>query len=100
MLKKSVYFFHETTFIIMANQEEKYYTFVENLNSMLNSYNAVLDSLDGAERKLLQSNVAELKRVMKPGFTRLNWNSLGIHEFIQRCNQVSWHRAFELTARC
>ncbi|KAJ3055760.1 Dynein heavy chain 10, axonemal [Rhizophlyctis rosea] len=71
----------------VALQEEKYYTFVENLSSMLNSYNAVLDSLDGAERKLLQLNVAELKRVMKPGFTRLNWNSLGIHEFIQRCNQ-------------
>ncbi|KAJ3039942.1 Dynein heavy chain 10, axonemal [Rhizophlyctis rosea] len=71
----------------VALQEEKYYTFVENLNSMLTSYNTVLDSLDGAERKLLQTNIAELKRVMKPGFTRLNWNSLGIHEFIQRCNQ-------------
>ncbi|RKO94122.1 dynein heavy chain and region D6 of dynein motor-domain-containing protein [Blyttiomyces helicus] len=71
----------------VALQEEKYYTFVENINTMLNSYNAILDVLDVAERKLLQAHVAELKRVMKPGITRLNWNSLGIPEFIQRCNQ-------------
>ncbi|KAJ3018931.1 Dynein heavy chain 10, axonemal [Thoreauomyces humboldtii] len=70
----------------VALQEDKYYTYVENLGSMLNSYNAVLDLLDNAERKLLQTHIAELKRVMKPGFTRLNWNSLGIAEFIQRCN--------------
>ncbi|KAJ3299892.1 Dynein heavy chain 10, axonemal [Borealophlyctis nickersoniae] len=71
----------------VALQEEKYYTFVENLNSMLDDYNSLLDMIDQAERKLLQAHIAELKRVMKPGFTRLNWNSLGIHEFIQRCNQ-------------
>ncbi|KAI8847268.1 dynein heavy chain and region D6 of dynein motor-domain-containing protein [Chytridium lagenaria] len=71
----------------VALQDEKYYTYVENLNSMLANYNAVLDLLDSAERKLLQAHILELKRVMKPGFTRLNWNSLGIPEFIQRCNQ-------------
>ncbi|KAI9009714.1 dynein heavy chain and region D6 of dynein motor-domain-containing protein [Gaertneriomyces semiglobifer] len=70
----------------VALQEEKYYTYVENLNTMLNSYNAVINVLDSAERKLLHAHIAELKRVMKPGFTRLNWNSLGIPEFIQRCN--------------
>ncbi|TPX54389.1 hypothetical protein PhCBS80983_g05954 [Powellomyces hirtus] len=70
----------------VALQEDKYYTYIENLSSMLNSYNAVLGLLDSAERKLLQTHIAELKRVMKPGFTRLNWNSLGIAEFIQRCN--------------
>ncbi|KAI9102678.1 dynein heavy chain and region D6 of dynein motor-domain-containing protein [Phlyctochytrium arcticum] len=70
----------------VALQDEKYYTYVENLNTMLNSYNSVLEALDSAERKLLQTHIAELKRVMKPGFTRLNWNSLGIPEFIQRCN--------------
>jgi dynein heavy chain len=54
---------------------------------MLSAHNAVVDVLDNAERKLLQTHIAELKRVMKPGFTRLNWNSLGIPEFITRCNQ-------------
>ncbi|KAJ3097104.1 Dynein heavy chain 10, axonemal [Phlyctochytrium planicorne] len=71
----------------VALQDEKYYTYVENLSSMLNNYNNVLDLLDAAEKKLLQIHISELKRVMKPGFTRLNWNSLGIPEFIQRCNQ-------------
>ncbi|KAJ3144485.1 Dynein heavy chain 10, axonemal [Geranomyces variabilis] len=70
----------------VALQEDKYYTYIENLSSMLTSYNSVLDLLDSAERKLLQTHIAELKRIMKPGFTRLNWNSLGIAEFIQRCN--------------
>nr|KAJ3423035.1 Dynein heavy chain 10, axonemal [Polyrhizophydium stewartii] len=69
----------------VALQEEKYYYLVENLNSMLKAYHAVMGPLDMAERKLLHVHIAELKRIMKPGFTRLNWNSLGIPEFIQRC---------------
>eukprot|EP00842_Homolaphlyctis_polyrhiza_P003630 jgi/Hompol1/4268/HPOL_001758-RA len=69
----------------VALQEEKYYYLVENLNSMLKAYHNVMDPLDAAEKKLLHVHISELKRVMKPGFTRLNWNSLGIPEFIQRC---------------
>ncbi|KAI8814786.1 dynein heavy chain and region D6 of dynein motor-domain-containing protein [Cladochytrium replicatum] len=71
----------------VALQEEKYYAYVENLSTMLTSYNNVLELLDGVERKLLAVHIQELKRVMKAGLTRLNWNSLGIPEFIQRCNQ-------------
>ena len=72
----------------VALQEEKYHNFVESINSMLRSYHGVVDSLDNIEKKLLQQHLSELKRVMKPGFTRLNWNSLGIPEFIARCNVV------------
>lgn len=71
----------------IALQEEKYFGFVENLESMLQSYHEVIQSLDAAEKKLLSEHISELHRVMKAGFTRLNWNSLGIPEFIQRCNQ-------------
>ncbi|KAJ3091388.1 Dynein heavy chain 10, axonemal [Quaeritorhiza haematococci] len=71
----------------VALQEEKYYTYVESLNLMLHNYESVVEVLDSAERKLLQTHIGELKRVMNPGFTRLNWNSLGIQEFIVRCNQ-------------
>lgn len=70
----------------VALQEEKYYHLVENLNTMIRSYKAVMDPLDSSERKLFAVHINELRRVMKPGFTRLNWNSLGIPEFIQRCN--------------
>jgi dynein heavy chain, axonemal len=69
----------------VALQEEKYYYLIENLHTMLRTYAAVTEPLDAAEKKLLQNHLNELKRVMKPGFTRLNWNSLGIPEFIQRC---------------
>ncbi|KAJ3321068.1 Dynein heavy chain 10, axonemal [Boothiomyces sp. JEL0866] len=70
----------------VALQEEKYYNLVENLNTMIKSYKSVMDPLDSSERKLFAAHINELRRVMKPGFTRLNWNSLGIPEFIQRCN--------------
>ncbi|KAJ3359470.1 Dynein heavy chain 10, axonemal, partial [Kappamyces sp. JEL0680] len=70
----------------VALQEEKYFTLVENLNQMIASYNAVMDPMDSSEKKLFSTHIAELKRIMKPGFSRLNWNSLGIPEFIQRCN--------------
>jgi dynein heavy chain len=57
---------------------------------MLNAYHQVIDPLEISEIKLLHVHITELKRVMKPGFSRLNWNSLGIPEFLQRCkNEIS-----------
>lgn len=54
---------------------------------MLRNLTNVMAPLNVAERKLLQSHLSEVKRVMKPGLTRLNWNSLGIPEFIHKCTQ-------------
>ncbi|KAJ3349859.1 Dynein heavy chain 10, axonemal [Entophlyctis luteolus] len=71
----------------VALQEEKYYSLVESLISMLENYHSVINLLDAAEIKLLSSQLNDLKRALKPGFSRLNWNSLGIPEFISRCNQ-------------
>ena len=71
----------------VALQENKYYSYVENLNTMLTSYSNILDILDPIERKLLSSQITDLKRAMSPGLTRLNWNSLGIAEFTVKCNQ-------------
>lgn len=51
-----------------------------------NLYN-VIDVLNSAERKLLFANLNEIKRVVKPGLFRLNWNSLGIPEYLVKCNQ-------------
>jgi dynein heavy chain len=53
---------------------------------MLLNLRNIIEPLNVAERKLLQSHLTEIKRVMKPGLLRLNWNSLGIPEFIQKCN--------------
>jgi dynein heavy chain, axonemal len=67
-------------------QEDKYYHLCQTLSTMIKSYNAVIDPMDVAERKLFVSHIAELNRVMRPGFARLNWNSLGVPDFIQKCN--------------
>ena len=32
-----------------------------------------------------------LEKSLDPGFSRLNWHSLGIHEFIQQCNKAITH---------
>jgi dynein heavy chain len=72
----------------VALQEDKYHELIESLKIMLDSYNNLIDPLDSVERKLLDAHISELKRVMRPGFSRLNWNSLGVPEYLQRCNIV------------
>ena len=32
----------------------------------------------------------ELRRVIRPGSKRLNWNSLGISDFVGKCESVSF----------
>ncbi|KXS21993.1 hypothetical protein M427DRAFT_494431 [Gonapodya prolifera JEL478] len=66
-------------------QEEKYYMYIEQLNAMVNLHRQQVEPLDIAERKLLGLHIMELRRVIRPGLTRLNWNSLGISDYIQKC---------------
>jgi len=37
---------------------------------------------------LLEDHTKELKRVIRPGARRLNWNSLGIYDYISKCVAV------------
>ncbi|KAG2382028.1 hypothetical protein C9374_005820 [Naegleria lovaniensis] len=67
-------------------QEEKYHKYIENLKSMIDNFTTAKDSLDSAEEKVLTPLITRLKRILEPGFSVLNWNSLGIDEFIKRCN--------------
>ncbi|KAL7749213.1 hypothetical protein RI367_005365 [Sorochytrium milnesiophthora] len=85
-LDKMGFHVHDTAANI-ALQEEKFSSFVENLELMLQGYDGVLDKLDEAEIKLLHNQLLELQRVIKPGLTRLNWTSLGIPDFIAKCTQ-------------
>jgi dynein heavy chain len=71
----------------VALQEEKYYNLVESLQAMLNNLYSVVDLLNDAEKKLLAANLNEIRRIIKPGLSRLNWNSLGIPEYLVKCNQ-------------
>ncbi|KAL5017096.1 hypothetical protein ScPMuIL_006685 [Solemya velum] len=69
----------------VALQDEKYISYVNGLKHMLARYHILLSSLDHAEAVLLEDHMRELRRVIRPGNRRLNWNSLGINDFVQRC---------------
>ncbi|XP_066511362.1 dynein axonemal heavy chain 10-like isoform X1 [Hoplias malabaricus] len=73
----------------VALQEDKFLRYVDGLKNLVNRYQSLMDSLNDAELLLLAAQVQELRRVMRAGYKRLNWNSLGISEFISRSDQAS-----------
>ena len=49
------------------------------------------------QAQLLEEHMRDLRRVIRPGAKRLNWNSLGISDFIIKCDAVGHaDLAFEL----
>ncbi|KAM9259890.1 dynein axonemal heavy chain 10 [Cariama cristata] len=75
-------------------QEEKYLRYTDRLENMLDRYHKLMGTLNDAEAKLLDDHIQELWRVFRSGHRRLNWNSLGIGDFIVQCTQAI--RKFEL----
>ncbi|ORZ35435.1 dynein heavy chain and region D6 of dynein motor-domain-containing protein [Catenaria anguillulae PL171] len=71
---------------IIKEAKRKFTGYTESLGTMLRNYHELLERLDDAERALFEGHIVELHRVMKPGLTRLNWTSLGIPDFIHKCN--------------
>jgi dynein heavy chain len=55
---------------------------------MLRHYYEATDQLSRVEQSLLSRKLAELGNALQPGFTTLNWNSLGIPEFVTACNKA------------
>lgn len=41
------------------------------------------------QTSLLEDHMRDLRRVIRPGSKRLNWNSLGINDFVLKCRNVS-----------
>ncbi|XP_076453104.1 dynein axonemal heavy chain 10-like [Babylonia areolata] len=72
----------------VALQEEKYVKYVSGLSRMLHRYHSLLSSLDHAEAQLLEEHMRELRRMLRPGAKRLNWNSLGINDFVVKCESA------------
>ncbi|XP_019908369.3 dynein heavy chain 10, axonemal [Esox lucius] len=72
----------------VALQEDKFLRYVDGLKDLVNRYHLLMDCLNDAEFFLLAEQVHELRRVMRPGYKRLNWNALGISEFINRGTQA------------
>ena len=63
-------------------QEEKDYSCVEAIGAMLKHWHDVIDQLNDIEKSLLSVRITELESVLDPGFSRLNWNSLGVQDFV------------------
>ncbi|ESO91629.1 hypothetical protein LOTGIDRAFT_122204, partial [Lottia gigantea] len=72
----------------VALQEEKYIKYVDGLQNMLSRYHRLLGSLDPAEVTLLDDHMKDLRRVLRPGAKRLNWNSLGINDYMSKCQSA------------
>lgn len=72
----------------VALQEEKFSRYVDGLKRMLARYYDALSLLNAAEMQLLDDHIKDLQRVLRAGYKRLNWNSLGIPDFIGRCSHA------------
>jgi hypothetical protein len=55
---------------------------------MLDNYHLLLASLDESETLLLEEQLLDLKRSIKPGAKRLNWTALGIQDYINKTKSV------------
>ena len=69
-------------------QEEKYHSYVEGINAMLSRYSQLRSSLTKVEVEIMQQKLDTLDQVLIPGFRNLNWNSLGIPDFLALCNKA------------
>lgn len=47
----------------------------------------VISQLTAVEKNLMSQKLYNLEHCLDPGLTRLNWNSLGIKEFIDSCTK-------------
>ncbi|XP_036382121.1 dynein heavy chain 10, axonemal [Megalops cyprinoides] len=73
----------------VALQEVKFIRYVNGLKNLVNHHHELMDSLNDAEFNLLTEQITELRRVMSSGHRRLNWNALGIWEYMNRCTQAT-----------
>jgi len=71
----------------VALQEEKYKEFNEQLELLVDSYDQVVGDLTDVQRNLLDRQIQALDKCLRPGLQVLNWNSLGILDFIEEGNR-------------
>jgi dynein heavy chain, axonemal len=72
------------TALHVALQEEKYIKLVQDIKSMIRNYQSTIENIDPSMREICTQNVQNLKSGLSLGFTALNWNSLGIKDFIEK----------------
>ncbi|KAM3610556.1 uncharacterized protein V6R79_005609 [Siganus canaliculatus] len=72
----------------VALQEDTFIRYAQALRQAVERYHAVLDSLSEAKSVMLAHKIEACQKELHCGCKRLNWNSLGISEFIGRCSQA------------
>ncbi|XP_033076049.1 dynein heavy chain 10, axonemal [Trachypithecus francoisi] len=72
----------------VALQEDKFLRYTDGIQRMLDHYHMLIGTLNEAESVLLNDHSQELLRVFRSGYKRLNWNSLGIGDYITGCKQA------------
>lgn len=60
----------------------------DDLQALLRSYYTVQANVSEEEQVLLKNQTKQLRDCFRPGLDSLNWNSLGIPDFIKKCSQV------------
>uniref|UniRef100_A0A287AF97 Dynein axonemal heavy chain 10 n=1 Tax=Sus scrofa TaxID=9823 RepID=A0A287AF97_PIG len=80
----------ETTELILPTLMKKSLLtkYTDGIQRMLDHYHMLIGTLNEAETNLLDDHSQELVRVFRSGYKRLNWNSLGIADYITRCKQA------------
>jgi dynein heavy chain, axonemal len=71
----------------LALQEETNNKIISSLKSMISLRERTLAAMNPAEASLLTQRVQVVADALKPAFETLNWNSLGIHEFVSRATK-------------
>uniref|UniRef100_A0A8D2LCC4 Dynein axonemal heavy chain 10 n=1 Tax=Varanus komodoensis TaxID=61221 RepID=A0A8D2LCC4_VARKO len=72
----------------VALQEDKLLRYTDNIKQILEQYQKLIATLNEAEIQLLEEHMQDIWRVFRSGHKRLNWNSLGIADYILRCSQA------------
>ncbi len=85
VLKCKIYASHDVynTDFIEINQK---FIFFLKFTHLSISYRCVISF----QAALLEEDMKDLRRVLRPGAKRLNWNSLGINDFVSKCDSVNW----------
>ncbi|XP_068162278.1 dynein axonemal heavy chain 10 [Antennarius striatus] len=74
--------------VYIALQKAKYVKHVDDLQALVYHYHSLIDSLSETTFVMLQKNIEAVREEMDYGCKRLIWNSLGIDEFVERCNKA------------
>lgn len=70
---------------MIARRKERIQKDVAAVQGMLEKYNAIMKNLSVPQIHLLRNEIKHVELFIQQGLTRINWTSLGIVEYAQKC---------------